>query len=640
MTRMYGTPRVILYDLGGNVLIDTVAPNIALSSFNYQFEEKDADICTIILKLTDVDQFNFYAFKRHHRIRVAWGYIGFMTKPISIIIDQVRRSYTPSGYTLTITATDNLAALQGRQDSQAVVYAKDLKAAMQNIQDLGLALVAVRENQKGNSEFYYPLTGYKYYCADVLSDLPGTFFHGNTSEMDHYRVLANGQKTLNKGRDGAYADGADLTNDGKYERTDPNDPEYLARFGVYLNSQRIAAGEEEPYKWFGIDENAKVSGNNPADIIKKSLDASGKSWNMTGHGETVVIHSHKITSTPYRKYNFRNEDGFFLEFEYDSENKYEEETALTKFTIDPESGALTVKSFLNDRLSKKVVEVYDPWAHDQALSEQRALNELAKGTEEVKGSVFAGESQDVYDDKGVFRHGFFIDRPYTTSTPSAYLPTGLGTFLPAIDNTAVTLQAKVLIAPLVEELEEAAEEIITEARKGEGEVSKNRIVAKVVGDPLLCCTTVVELKGLSKYDNGSYHITSCSHVIDQGGYVNVIKAFPLGAIGDGVGVGTISSGKVDVKTKTAKDITDPGGADPYQNTEEWKQKYQENGEFSLGKWLDSSKYKVKRGGTHDDGSANTVTPNRYTTFSTWGTLPTNKVEVNQKYEVNKAEDPQ
>lgn len=530
LVRMYGVPRVFITDTKGNPIYDSNSGPFSLRSFDYSFSEEDSDECTIILALTQVAHFNWTNLAPYQSIYVSWGYIKFMRPPIKLLIKKVKHSYKSSGLQLTITGTDNFSIFN-EEKSPLLVKAEKLKEYLKNLNDAGLVVEAIKAYKDNKFGFYYPATGKYYEVDNIVSPYtleinvptgytPGYPVRKPSSSVTMQRISDNFGKNSSTPQEEFEAFKQDLDNKSKDKKAAYQEYKESALAGKEVDPLSVAF-----WDFWGIDKDAIIEGNNPKSILSNALSQSEEDWAVTGHGNKVVIHTRNLTHSAYRSYEWGKDDGFLLEFDFDSDSMFNNDLLTEKFGIDPETGALTLK----DYVIKKRNDTRDartPLQYDKLSREAQAAEYLMD-----EPNPFS-----VYDSKGVIQGGVITLPPIGTQTPGEDLTSPNLMDRPinlAIDNTAVQLPVSMLVSPVASDLQDSMDALVKDLKDSQ-ESKRRKVTALIVGDPLLGCSVNISITGVAKKHCGDYHIVNCNHSISSSGYTTSLTMYPISTFNSGL----------------------------------------------------------------------------------------------------------
>lgn len=557
------SPAFLIRDSKGREIIDSRIPDMGVTSFSYSFNETEADSCSITLNLTNVAQYSAYQFRQYSSLYVSWGYIGYMRNPIKVIITKVTESYSASGLTLTIGCSDDFSVLT-KSSSPQVMEAEKLKAYLDRISHLGLLVEAIKQGKAGKTQFFYPTTGKSYETKRITDELGLTDVLAATDMAQGY-----GPHTR-----------ASLEKNGYVDNTS-RDKEFEKNLWVAkLIDQESGEGKSELnttklLEFFKLKPGTVVEGSNPKEIITNMLtQAEDGPWNVTGSNGKVVIHNRGVNVPSVREFIFGGEPGTFLSFDYNSDAKYSGESILKKLAVDPKTGALTVKEYANALSEEKYRDANTPTQFALATKQTEFTNRLieAIGNGSIANRFFQSGSE-----KEIGQDGYSIEQlnnsplvplGYVSPVTPQFDIAGTGITAPygqgsgmAIDNAQLgPIMAWGVITPALQDMAEAADQVLENLKK-EGSGERAKVTAKFLGDPYLPCSENITLKGLGKHRNGQYHITSCTHHIDSGGYLMDTEMYPVSFAIDNIVTSSYGVDPDAIKDANKKSKSDEAKAD-------------------------------------------------------------------------------
>ena len=614
----YGTPIVLIWDKQGRLILDLIPVGksyyeIALMSFTYEFKEKEEDQCTIVFSCNTLDLMDNMDFFQGQFLLVSWGYAdGNLRPPLKVVVVDTKEKYNEKGFQLTLVCSDNLSffsrtktALQASlETSQANIRkmlspgAIDLETGIKMLEgwrdwDYGnTANLSIQKNHVVNvgpiestakfpresveeqTEFlnqlsdYYRRKNLPYGTQQpTLDSMPA---HPTNINADFLKELATvydvppeAIMATEKGK--LFPQYFSQDKEGKYhsltEGITPgptsDDPPPYPEHQPNLPQEQLDHIATLPYALTGY--HITVSGKNAQSLAKNTLDTiSPYPMEVVGRDGKMVTYNkdRAVRARPVKEYIFKAGKGYFLEFTYDSNAKYSDDSnVLRNFSVDPKTGAITQKDMINSK--DKVVDVQDP-VSDYRAQFQRDVTEktenllindpngyfaksLATSPQFAKfsGKTSAGDQVLVAYDKHI-----------STATKAYETPNG-GTFVQdtkqAVDGTAVYVP---VMANITQDITDFAEVTLENGIKNlmRGEQERVKAKAKLLGDPQMVSGVKVTFLGLAKRRCGNYFLTGCVHTIDQGGYIMDFEMYFVGDISNGVNT---------IKTTTSKDkVTD------------------------------------------------------------------------------------
>jgi hypothetical protein len=595
----FGSPIVLVYDKSGKLLLDLVPAGdsfyeLALVNFSYDFNEKEEDECIITFSCASVALMDNIMLYKGQTPLVSWGYMdGNLRIPINLVVVDTKEKYSDTGYEFTVVMSDNLSyfskaknpmisRLEASQDA-----IKDLLHGSEgNLDDMITLLRGWKAYDYGHPNNVIEFNRGTVTGTSGVNNLPGktvlTTKEQLTSYMsqlqEYYKVnrLNLGVSAVEEGPglakcpilegltgtkdiydyapediNQAVIDGV-ATSTGGSGTTTPSTEAASSGVPVYPAGQFVSPDSPEakaiaklPFTITGL--RLPVVGKNAQAMAQNACDkVSPYPMQVTGRDGKVVTYNkdRAIREAPIRTYIFKGGNGNFLEFTYDTNAKYSDDTnVLRQFRVDAETGAITQMDFLNSK--KKVVDVEHPQQDYQAQwdratnegLENLALNNPAALAQVASTAHFEGYSGEAPDGGTVL---VSYDQEYSFRTKDYLISRGdYQEWMPAVDNATRNNHPIVSVpGPNLEEFADTTiENELSNLRRGEQEMPK--AVAKVLGDPQLVSGRKVVFQGLAKRRCGSYFITSCTHTIDQSGYITKIEAYWVGDIS--VGVNTVKT---------------------------------------------------------------------------------------------------
>jgi hypothetical protein len=283
---------------------------------------------------------------------------------------------------------------------------------------------------------------------------------------------------------------------------------------------------------------------------------------VTGRdGQMITYNKNRaINAAAVRSYIFKGGTGRLLEFTYDTNCQYsDDQNAFRNFALDPKTGAITQKDFLNDKKKQEYIDAKTPTAlHQLKFDDETNF--------QVKDIILNNPEKLPYLAQTTpFKTYTGIDDATGNVTLVAYdqvealsyssMDIGVGQYrevLPALDNTAHIKPVVSCPTPYINEQKEVIENEIKNLRRGEQEQVKAH--ATVLGDPQITSGVNVMMAGLAKRRNGKYFLTGCIHdITPSGGYLTKFEMYAVGDISIGVNTNETTVTKTDI-TKKAKDI--------------------------------------------------------------------------------------
>lgn len=618
----YGTPVVYLFDSASNLIIDlrpsgSGAYDIALEKFTYEFKEKEEDKCTIVLSSVKLNIMDDYYFYVGQTMKVAWGYLnGDISSPISLLIADTRERFTTEGFQVTIELTDNFSALSKNVNPGIVVLQKKLESFKD------LKSMFDQPKQVDNVD---PIT-YKKQVEDWVKARKGVEAALSaagvdpklTSQLSEEIVKAEADSRLKNIQQRTDWMASDRTDDKKAGEIIETTKEQYARMveldrhtpGV-LNALIGALGPDENFNWARVVDKEMtltvrpeygnhliVTGHNPSTLLQNAVNkVSSSPKQVTGRdGQVITYDKRRAHNAPaIGSYTWKDEEGRFLEFTYDTNSKYSDDgSVLSQFTIDTETGAITRKDYIKeidmDMMDPK--EVPYPTNRQQILADATLADKLeslhkqglsmedylltAKGSHmgltsdgRIAGYMYQGikgmespfqfgyrgestnpEGNPIFAQKGSPITGKLLEK---NSMVQDYVQAvdGVGRGAAGVPIVSVpTMNCPVD--------EESVENELKSLKQADGEQVK--ATAKVLGDPQLYSGVNVMLLGLGKRRSGKYFLTGVTHDINPGsgfictleGYLTSTQAVSIGTVTRTIEKTVIKDKATTIKTKKIK----------------------------------------------------------------------------------------
>ena len=525
-------PRVIIADAQANVLVDSAVPGLSLDSFSYTFSEDGPDEASITFSLSDVEQFDIAIFKKYQSLLLYWGYLHYMREPIKVLITKISENYSPTGLTLNIACTDDFSVLtQGK--NPILLKAENLKQYLQSVQDMGLVVEALKAKENDRTAIWYPKTNEYLEVDCILSPFeiallnpkkekrpfnldrqPQGYEYTDYNSWAPLTLSDKIKRVLEYNAGNAY-DNETVAGAAAATSTKP----WITQTGSDGVKRKLT--ELEYSEFFGVDPQTEGEGQTVKEVVSDLLSKSKTDkWTVTGHNGKLVIHNRNTKHSPSREYTWAEEGGFLLSLTASTDSHYNNtDNAFSKLAIDPETGALTLKDFMDK----------DETAIDANTEQQHTLRSgEARGIDMMLASNEFNSVASIYDDEGLIQRGI-VQLPPVDMT-STWSKDSYGQFHQAVDNASGGLRPQFVIAlPVIEELKGNLDESI-KSMKTSGSSSRLKVSATILGDPYIACTENITLKGISKKYQGKYHITSCTHNFNKNGYTVSLEMYPVATL--------------------------------------------------------------------------------------------------------------
>lgn len=517
----YGTPFLSIYDYKGELILDKITTELgekplAISDFSYTFNETEDDKGSITLWSNSpafLDNFNV----RHRGVLyLEWGYLNGDTRPkLRVLIRNFKEKYNNEGYKLILEISDNYAPAK---NSLMSVRAKleDIRDYMTGVTDPDSAAKieaflnpiekfrprGIKYEESSNN--YEPSSGRWVgtgSIADAEKDL-GVSLPLNTTPENPINNLMGKYQNPSQPKEVGAIDKATF----EFYESLGYPPGYIPNTPV--DEVDTAAISTKPPLY--------AEGKNATSLVQDMVDkVSDEPTGVTGSDGKIKIFKKRRASLfpPITEYTFKGGDGRLLEFDYDSDATYDEdESVLKTIGINPETGALEQTEYANSL--RKIEDAYTPFQYEQLKFDARVyeayMDYILKGGETSEKSGLE----------------IIKNSPMLIQNPSTMLANG--GFISAMDQTAVVTVFK---AMPMSYRKEALEHIENEIRNLKGDASfRVRATAKTLGDPSISNGVNISILGLSKKRSGTYHITSCTHSINNSGYTNSYEMYKVSDI--------------------------------------------------------------------------------------------------------------
>jgi len=617
-----GSPLVLVWDGKGNLLLDLMQTKtnfygFALEKFTYEFKEKEEDKCTIVLSATSVELLNNLVLFKGQKLLVSWGYMdGNLRPPVNVVVIDTKETYDIRGFGLTIICSDNLSFFSRGKSTLVVKLESSVKAIEDlltpNTQDLDNDISTLRGWkiwEYGKTKHFEFGRGYSYTVGQVKST--GKFPTTSSEDASNYlsSLQAYYERNIqqrgigqvdslpshtwdNSNVEGVFKQGAKSIYDiaptdfnaailaGDLTRLTATAGSTPTEFGIPTGptstptdfpplpdpQPQITEKEKElvaKIPWALRGYNISVVGKNAQNICQNTLDkVAPYPMQVTGHdGKVITYNKNRAINGPsVREYIFKGAPGNLLEFSYDTKSQYSDDTnALRNFSIDPKTGALTQKDFLNDK--KKVEDATTPTQYKQLRFDEYiqdvvqdvALNNPQDLPQLPYDPIFKGKTgRDASNGNTTF---VAYGGEYNPSEPSMALARGNAQeIVLANDQIAPRIPHYSCPTPYLNEVKETMENQLKNLKRGEQE--KIKAHATILGDPQITSGVKVSFKGLSNRRNGSYFLTGCIHEIDpSSGFTCKFEMYFVGDISQAVNTVETTTSKGDIEKK-AKDLKD------------------------------------------------------------------------------------
>lgn len=539
----YGTPFVAIYDSAKQLIRDKIPVeggelrDIAFSSFSYTFNEEDDDNGSITLWSDTVEFLNNFNLRHNGILYIAWGYLGGDERPpLRCIIRNIKESYTSQGYKLIIELSDNYAPSKLTQNP--------LRAKLEETLEYLTKIDPEPSHAAEKLDMFLHRKSLKKYNPDNMIVTPRS--GGPVVSEVIPDAAGEGPPQFNQGYVGPTSQGISLP-PGSY---DVDEAVVNLKVGAVEVADAQSRWDNMSFKdradfLYGNQllesETGKdsreiyASGNSPAEVVKDTLNqAIDEPVGVSGSdGEVKIFKKKKVALfPPIREYTFKGGNGRLLDFNYDSDATYDDDSnVLRTLRINPETGAIEQKDYAGS--AKKLIDAYDPIQYqrelDQARLEEALANDLASAALDPNAPM---EVINLPDMMFQFSGGMQAN----------------GGWLMSRDGSARVTPRKVLPITYREEAIKAVENELKNFKAEAG--LRNRATARILGDPGLSHGYNILFKGLSKRRCGSYHITSCTHTIDQNqGYIVSVEMYKVSDVPESITtVSTTIEGK-EVKQK-------------------------------------------------------------------------------------------
>lgn len=555
-----GTPFLNIYDRAGNILLDVVLVDdgtyrpLAIDNFTYTFCETEDDTGSITLVSNSpefMDKLNLY-YKQ--TIYLEWGWLGGTRRPrLPVVVRNLKESFSSDGFKMTLEISDRLAVTKTAHGSElaklnelrdhltgATGAQEDdrLKEFDDFLIQSKLPQINPADLEKANNEAVNPI------------DTPNTGHHIYETEI---KLPINNEEIKNKKltSEELSSRGFEVWNGG-------------AKDNVFGNS--INLGDDFWEKYFpggvpgplpeGVDEDGNpilAYGTNTAATLQNYMNkTSDEPVSVTGEGNDLKIFKRKraAMAPPKDKYVFRGDDGRFLEFNYDSDSTYANDTnVLRTLKVDPETGNITTTEFTED--TRKIIDVYNSAQEGRALwdaaAQQTLINRILNNPDTPADQI-----------------------EVLKSIPSAKFYPGFqridGVYEQSVDNTSMVTSYIAVGVTAREDAISVVEKEISNLKMGDA--MRNKATAVFYGDPNLSNGYNVMLSGLSKKRNGTYHITNCTHSFSsKRGYEVICELYKVSDIPVGINVITNTKTHGEV-AKRAQEIQEKYNLEEFQKIQE------------------------------------------------------------------------
>lgn len=537
----YGTPFLTIYDRNGVKLIDEITladgsnKPLSLGDFSYTFNETDDDMGTVVINSNSPDFMDSISLRHRGVLYLEWGYLNGDRRPrLKVLIRNLKQRYDINGYSLILELSDNYAPAKTSKSPTQL----RLEEVLEGLNNTG----ENPENAEKIAAFLDPIP--KYDPAVLYLDLANTPEETGDVYVD---PMSAGESGFSPWHEGAAS--SDQEYSPKPKKVDfltnlpeassaPGTLEYLT--DLYLSS--LPDGGVVP----------TVVATNTAEAVQEILDKmTGEPVVVTGADGKVKIFKRRRVSLfpPITEYTFRGGDGRLLDFNYDTDSDYSDDsTVLRTLRVDPETGKIEIADLANTL--KKLVDVTNPYQNEQ-MRHQEIGNEYAWSAA-LKGKSVNDLNNPNTTIVEFVSNPMLIQWGGTRTThagaigdSSRFIPGGQG-YNMAMDNTAKVTQFRSLPISRTNDAKELIENELKNLKSGD--TFRNRANARTIGDPSISNGVNITLKGLSKKCNGVYHITSCTHTIGSSGYTNNYEMYKVSDIPVGVDIITHSTTNASVKT--------------------------------------------------------------------------------------------
>ena len=614
------SPIVLVWDHAGNLLLDLVLSSngfydIALVNFTYEFKEKEEDKCTIVMASNKLEMMNNLKFFKGQKLSVSWGYMdGNLRPPLRVVVVDTKEKYDDQGFNFTLVCSDNLSFL-GRGKSSLLVRLETSTAAIKglltdNSKDLENDISQLRgwkvwdygattkfgfingkaywESIKSTDKFPQTTQGQASNYMKELTDYYSRTFQAKGMGQPHLDSLPSHHPDDQevKGTFRSLLTVYDVPPDDLKQAVANGELASTGQFGVPLIDKGIPGGptsndpppipESTPklspedmqlfalVPWVLRGYHIPITGKNVQGVAQHALDkCSPYPMQVTGRDGKMITYNkdRAINSTPIRSYTFKGETGRLLDFTYDTNSKYsDDKNILVNFAVDPKTGAITRKDFINDPKKK------DEWKDTQTPTQQKqilfddevfkTLDDLALNNPEEFQKVARQPQFQKYTSKDPITGNIVLvatDHEEALSYGNMELARGdAQEHVMAVDNAHYLTPRVSCPTPHLNETAEAVENEIKNLRRGEQEQVKAH--ATVLGDPQITSGVRVLMAGLATRRNGAYFLTGCIHEIQPGqGYKTKFEMYATAEISQAVNTLESTTEKGDIATK-AKEI--------------------------------------------------------------------------------------
>lgn len=657
----YGTPVVYIFDSNGNQVLDLRVGvsgqyDIALEKFTYDFKEKEEDKCTIVISSSRLDIMDDLSFYVGQKLQVAWGYLnGDVNPPIKLLIADTRERFTVDGYQITVELTDDFSALNKRVNPSITVLEKKL-AAFNNLKEFinsgsgtreaepieenvvdpwwqsrnaKLAIDSILRAMRNKMGSNMPEDMAMEYTGNIAKEIVHKEIAIRAENARQRRMWESGEKTNQMARW--------ITNSAKeqYERR-----VNMERFTPGVLSALIAAlGPDENFDWaktldkatvFGVKKeygnHITIPAITPMTLMKNTVNkVSITPKEVTSRDGKIKTYDKRraYNAEPIASYTWKEEEGRFLEFTYDTNSKYSDDgSVLSSFTIDPETGAITRKDFIKeiqlDILDPK--ENRYPTNYPQIMADAQLADKLqylkdngysmeeyllnAPGSHmglTADGGLAGYMYMGVRGLEGPFQYGYGGEMQDAEELPNSKNITTnklIQDYIQPADQIGASVPG-IPIASCPSMLGSATEETIENELKALKQADSELVkaTAKVLGDPQLPSGVTVMLLGLGKRRSGKYFLTGVTHDINPAsgfictleGYLTSTQPTGITTVKQTIEKTTITKKATDIKGKkveatktsveiktrgyfTESDFTDEALIEMFKADKEWLSK--------------------------------------------------------------------
>jgi hypothetical protein len=587
-------PRLIIMDRNSNELIDSLAPGVALDQFSYSYSEDAADEGSVTFKLTKVDQFNILAFRKYQHLILTWGYLGDMSEPIRVLITKVTETYTANGLTLLLSFSDDFSVLSAGKSS-TLLQAENLKKYLECLPKLGIVVQALKAQAKNQSVIKDYATGevlqvdcvlapylitlrqrdkvhhdasYYHTREFNLQDVPGFWSPLQLPEAVARVIIQN-------------ETGSPYGGETEVCDESGNRPVDIAKFKAEqdrlekLKANGIKVTNVPDRVFFGIPEGAQGEGQTVKEVVTSLLDQSTTdTWKVTGHGNAMVIYNKNLHHDPTREYIWGGEPGYLLDITFSTDSLYSSnDSAFSNLTVDPETGALTVKEFIDN---KKNMDDLNAYAVEQANDFLASLESITGPLKNPYDSWSAGDYKDKVEMESNLIRAVYDPRG-SANWLKGDLDPNIGTIGPQREPESTRMKldsdsegnpripiyrpkhdinSPVVVGPVEKEMA-ALDQSISKMKEGSS-TGRLKITATILGDPSVVCHENIILKGVSAKHIGICHITTATHTISAKGYQVALDMYPVGPLPSGVTTAKKTTGKKEATEAICKTCPPPG----------------------------------------------------------------------------------